>query len=459
MERWIPGLLVVLATAALTSWLLASPSVPVEPRVPAGAVDGSPSEAEPGAQPGRLSNGPGTPSNHPGAWPCFRGEGRDGVGREAVRLARQWPAEGPRARWRLEAGEGYAGAAVRSGRVYLHDYDQEAKEEAIRCLSFDDGREIWRFAYPNVIKRNHGMSRTVPAVGEKHLVAFGPKCHVICLDPASGALQWQLDLVRDFGAKVPPWYAGQCPLLDDGRVILAPCGDDLLVAVNAGDGKVLWRTPNRLAWKMTHASVVPMTLAGRRTYLYAGSGGVACVDADGGALLWTTDLWKISIATIASPVPVGEDRIFFAGGYNAGAAMLRVEPDGASYRVREAWRLAPEVFGATQQTPILFENHLYGIRPDGELACLDLGGKLRWSSGPQHRFGLGPLLIADGLLYAMNDDGLLSMCEAVPDAFRLLAQAKVLSGHDAWGPFALAGGRLIARDLTQLVCLDVAEKP
>lgn len=459
MERWIPGLLVVIATAALTSWLLASPSVPVELRVPAGAVGGSPSNAEPGAQPGRLVNGPGKPSTQPGLWPCFRGEGRDGVNREAVRLARQWPAEGPRALWRLEAGEGYAGAAVRSGRVYLHDYDQEAKEEAIRCLSFDDGREIWRFAYPNLIKRNHGMSRTVPAVDEKHLVAFGPKCHVTCLDPATGALRWQLDLVRDFGAKIPPWYAGQCPLLDDGRVILAPCGDDLLIAVNADDGKVLWRTPNKNAWKMTHVSVVPMTLLGRTTYLYAGSGGVACVEATTGALLWTTDLWKISIATIASPVPVGDGGIFLAGGYNAGAAMLHIEPEGAGYRVREAWRLAPEVFGATQQTPILFENHLYGIRPDGELACLDLGGKLRWSSGPRHRFGLGPLLIADGLLYAVDDNGLLSMCEAAPDDFRLLAEAKVLSGHDAWGPLALAGGRLIARDLTELVCLDVAAQP
>lgn len=459
MERWIPGLLVVLATVALTSWLLASPSVPIGPRVPAGAVDESPVEAESGSQAGRLVNGPGAPSTHPGAWPCFRGEQRDGLGHEDVRLARQWPAEGPRARWRLAAGEGYAGVAIQAGRVYLHDYDQEAKEEAIRCLSFDDGREIWRFAYPNVIKRNHGMSRTVPAVDEKRLVAFGPKCHVTCLNPATGALRWKLDLVRDFGATVPPWYAGQCPLLDDGRVILAPCGNDLLVAANAEDGKIVWRTPNRLAWKMTHASIVPMTLAGRKTYLYAGSGGIACVDADDGALLWTTDLWKISIATIATPVPAGEGRIFLAGGYNVGAAMLQVEPSGEGYRVREAWRLAPEVFGATQQTPILFGNHVYGIRPDGELACLDLDGKLCWSSGPQHRFGLGPLLIANGLLYALADDGQLAMCEAVPNAFRLLAQAKVLSGHDAWGPLALAGGRLIARDLTQLVCLDVAEKP
>ena len=45
--------------------------------------------------------------------------------------------------------------------------------------------------------------------------------------------------------------------------------------------------------------------------------------------------------------------------------------------------------------------------------------------------------------------------EARPDRFEEKARAKVLDGHDAWAPMALAGGRLILRDLTQLVCLDL----
>lgn len=44
------------------------------------------------------------------------------------------------------------------------DYDREKKEEALRCLSIKDGREIWRYAYPNSLKRDHGVTRTVPAV-------------------------------------------------------------------------------------------------------------------------------------------------------------------------------------------------------------------------------------------------------------------------------------------------------
>ncbi len=66
-------------------------------------------------------------------------------------------------------------------------------------------------------------------------------------------------------------------------------------------------------------------------------------------------------------------------------------------------------------------------------------------------------MIAGGMIYVMNDSGLLTLAEARPDGYKQLAQSQVLSGHDSWGPMALAGGRLIVRDMTQMVCLDVAE--
>ena len=56
----------------------------------------------------------------------------------------------------------------------------------------------------------------------------------------------------------------------------------------------------------------------------------------------------------------------------------------------------------------------------------------------------------------MNDSGLLRLIEATTAKYTLLGQAEVLKGHDSWAPLALAGGRLIVRDLTRMVCLDVA---
>ena len=183
---------------------------------------------------------------------------------------------------------------------------------------------------------------------------MGPKCHVVCLDPATGELRWGLDLVRQFGATVPPWYAGQCPLIDNGAVILAPGGKDaLLLACDGQTGKVLWQTPNPHGWKMTHSSVMPMEFGGERMYVYCANNGVVGVSAKDGAILWETTDWKISIATVPSPLILSDGRIFLTGGYNAGSLMLQLRKEGERFVPRTLFKLEPEVFGATQHTPVL----------------------------------------------------------------------------------------------------------
>jgi len=206
---------------------------------------------------------------------------------------------------------------------------------------------------------------------------------------------------------------------------------------------------------MTHSSLMPMEFAGRRQYLYCASRGVVGVSANDGSILWDTPDWKISIANVPSPLVLDGSRIFLSGGYNAGSLVLQLKEDGGKLVPQTLFRLKAEVFGASQQTPILHQNHLYGVRADGEFVCLDLTGQTLWASGSKNRFGLGPFVLADGLVFALNDTGKLSLMEGTPGAFRLLAQAQILEGQDAWGPMALAGSRLLLRDLTRLVCLEV----
>jgi len=59
----------------------------------------------------------------------------------------------------------------------------------------------------------------------------------------------------------------------------------------------------------------------------------------------------------------------------------------------------------------------------------------------------------------MNDNGVLAMAAATPAGYQPLARAQVIdNGVTSWGPMALAGGRLLVRDLTRMVCLDVTEQ-
>ncbi len=464
----LPGVAAVAGVLSMAFWLRDDPSGELEIRLP--GRSGRPVKTDamrPNVFPGYFARGEGKPSKLSGKWTGFRGTNRDGIAAESVPLARKWPAGGPRQLWSVKLGRGYAAPAVMNGRVYLLDYDEKRQADTMRCLSLDDGREIWRRWYSVRIRENHGMSRTVPAVTEKHVVSLGPKCHVMCVDAVSGEFHWGVDLVNRYGTKIPGWYAGQCPLIDAGMVILAPGGKALMVALKIDTGEVVWETPNPSNWQMTHSSIVPMDLDGRRTYVYSSSGGVVGVDGKTGRVLWRWDRWRIH-TNCPSPVVIPGNRIFLSGGYGAGSMMIRIRKTGGSFVAEELFRLKPRQFASEQQTPIFYKGHLYGIPPNGsgaisrQLVCLDLDGKLLWSSGKTARIGprgAGPYLIADGLIFAMGDNGTLTMAEATSEAFRPLDKAKVLDGHEAWGPMAIVDGRLLVRDFERMVCLDLSAPP
>ena len=111
-----------------------------------------------------------------------------------------------------------------------------------------------------------------------------------------------------------------------------------------------------------------------------------------------------------------------------------------------------------QQNSILFNDHIYGVRPDEQLVCLDLEGNIIWTSTSSNKFGLGPYLIADGAIYVLDDHGTLTLVRAWSDSYQQLGRTNVLNGHDAWGPMALVQGRLILRDSRRMICLDLAAR-
>jgi len=463
----------VLAGVCLVEWLRLRPPANIGERVPsqrdieeARNIAGS-LAVEYVNMEGQFRKGEGTPSPLPGAWPRFRGAAFDNVCTNSVALAENWPAGGPPVLWSVDLGDGHAGAAVLNGRVYVLDYDMKEQADALRCVSFDDGREIWRRWYKIQVKQNHGMSRTVPAVTGKYVVTIGPRCHVLCVDAATGAFKWGLDLVKDYGAVVPLWYTAQCPLIDGNTVVLAPGGKVLMMGVDCETGRVLWQTPNPRGWKMSHASIFPMTFAGKRMYVYCAIGGMVGVSAgekDRGTILWETTEWNHAVVA-PSPVFLGDGRIFLTAGYGVGSAMFSLSEQAGVLSAQSLYKLDRKVFACEQHTPVWYRGRLFSVLPNDaeenkrQLVCLDPDGKVVWASGKENRFGLGPFLVADDKIFVMNDEGVLTLARASGESYVQLAQAKVLNGRDAWGPMALVNGRLILRDSKRMICLDVrAEK-
>src|SRR5512133_1356286 len=156
-----------------------------------------------------------------GDWPRFRGSDFDNISKDNTPLAESWDSSGPPVVWKTTLGEGYSGPVVHNGRVYILDYNERRKADVLRCLSLATGQEIWRRWYRVDLKRNHGYSRTIPAVTDKYVVTMGPRSHVMCTDPVNGKLLSTLDLEKEYGKPgsktgqvTTDLYTGQCPLID-----------------------------------------------------------------------------------------------------------------------------------------------------------------------------------------------------------------------------------------------------
>jgi len=402
-------------------------------------------------------------------WPRFRGEEFDNISKEKIRLIETWGKEGPRILWKINLGEGHAAPAVYDGRVYLLDYDEVKKEDALRCFSIITGEELWRRAYHVHLKRNHGLSRTIPAVNDKYAVTIGPRCQVMCVDRLSGNLLWGLDLAREFNTEVPFWYTGQCPLIDNDTAIIATGGKSLLIAIDCKTGKKVWETPNPRGWKMSHSSVMPMRIGNRRSYVYCAVGGICGISAEGidrGEVLWETTAFAPSVVA-PTPVILNNDRFFITAGYGAGSTLIQVSENGGKYSASVIQKFKPmEGLASEQQTPILLKGYLYGILPKdagglrNQFVAVNAGDckKIVMNSGKTDRFGLGPYIYADGKFFILNDDGEMTIARASAGGYKSLDKAKIIDGQDSWGPLAITGGYLLMRDSKQMVCLDIKSK-
>jgi outer membrane protein assembly factor BamB len=410
----------------------------------------------------------GTPLISSSNWPRFRGENFDNISRANTKLLANWNKKGPKVLWKIDLGEGHAGPVIADGRVYLTDYDEIKKQEILRCFSFRDGKEIWRRGYDLEIKRNHGMSRTVPAVWDNYVLSMGSKCQVMCVSADSGSYRWGIDLLQAYQTKVPLWYTGQCPLIDDSTAVIAVGGTVLLIGVNLQSGAVVWETPNPMQWQMSHSSIMPMTIEGTKMYVYCALGGIVGVSAEknnAGELLFQSSEWNQSVVA-PSPVYLGDGKIYLTAGYGAGCIVIRVKKKNQKFDVEVLQRFKPdEGLAAEQQTPIFYKGHLYAIMPKdagalrNQFVCVhpDDCSKPVWSSGKTKRFGLGPFLMADNKFFILSDEGVMTVINASIKEYQQIAEAKILDGHDAWGPLAIADGKMLARDSRHMVCVDIRD--
>jgi len=404
-------------------------------------------------------------------WPQFLGPDRDGVAHESPRLARAWPATGPKILWQQPVGLGYGGAAIYGDSVLLLDRDGNTGD-VLRRFNLADGHEVWRYPYDAPGKIDPPGSRPTPATDGKMVFSIGLFGQISAVKFGDGSPVWKKDLLTDWDAHRPPYAVSTSPLLYGDWVIMMPWGRKAaLVAYEKATGNVVWTTPNPKGVNQEYQSPMLMKFDGADMILATGPDGYLIgADAKTGCQLWEQEVYPKGKmwAHIPSPLPIGDGRIFITGGYSCGSIMFKLtrltdeekfkpENQGRQYKITKLW--ANKNMGTKCAQALLYDGYLYGNSADvgGGLRCVTLDGQVKWDSkNNQRTFETGNLIIADGLIFIVQGQtGELVMAEASPDGYKELGGAPMLAPPEPWAPPAFKDGKLVIRDMHNIYCLDV----
>jgi outer membrane protein assembly factor BamB len=442
-------------------------------------------------------------------WPQYLGPNRNSIS-DQKGILRSWPENGPEVLWTVTVGIGFGGPVVKDGNVYLLDRDDQVGDN-LRCFDLSNGKELWNCAYDAPGSVMFPGSRSVPTVQGNNVYSCGHNGDLYCIDINTHKPVWNKNVWTDFGGgRIPMWAITQNPLIYGDLLILASQAPQAgVVAYEKLSGNVKWTTPSLGPVGYVSPSMVKVSGQDHLVMITASSGGfrrsggpggrrgprmgpgpggtggpgtgpgpggpagsgrgpggpeasgsgskVVGIDPLTGKILWEYTNWQCRIP-VPSAVDAGEGRVLITGGYNAGAAMIKVEkkPDG-SYGVTELYKTVE--FGAHTQPPILYNGHFYvqystNERKDG-MVCMSIDGQIKWETRRSPLFDKGGSILADGLLLSTDGSTTLYLIEPDPSGFKPLASAALLERGQNWAPLALADGKLLIRDQTQIKCVVV----
>jgi len=193
------------------------------------------------------------------------------------------------------------------------------------------------------------------------------------------------------------------------------------------------------------------TIAGRPQVVFFTAAGLVGVTPDTGAILWRFP-WETSYgANVATPIIAG-DYVFISSGYNRGCAVVHIEVSGDELVARRVYE--NKNMRNHFSSSVLYKDHVYGCN-EALLTCLEFRtGIVKWK---QRGFEKGSLLIADGRLVILGEDGKLGLAAATPAGYHLQATFQVADGR-CWSVPALANGLLYVRAESKVLCFDLRIK-
>jgi len=418
-------------------------------------------------------------------WPQWQGPQRDGVWRETG-ILRQFPAEGPKVRWRAPLRAGYTGPAVADGRVYVMDRlpasdaaagtnatpSVKPAQERVLCLSEADGHVLWQHEYECRYTVSYPAGpRATPLVNQGKVYTLGAEGNLFCFEAGTGKVVWSHAFKKDFGVGAPLWGFAGHPVVEGNKLICLVGGQgSTVVAFEKDTGRELWRALS--AKEPGYAPPMIYQAGGCRQLILWHPESLNSLDPDTGRLYWTQPFECKAGLTIATPRQLG-DLLFVTAFYN-GPLMMRLAPDRPEAKL--LWRgqsnseMKTDGLHSIISTPFLEDGHIYGVCSYGQLRCLKAQtGERLWETfaattdGKAVRWANAFLIKNGEVFFLPNEQGDLIIAKLSPEGYKELSRAHLLDPLNrdpgrrvVWSHPAFANRCVYTRNDQEIACFSLA---
>jgi outer membrane protein assembly factor BamB len=365
------------------------------------------------------------------SWPHWRGPSHDGVATGNPPLA--W-SDTSNIKWKVEIpGRGFSTPVAAGDRLFLTSAIPTGRkaeapapaeggrgpgggagageEHRLEVLAVDraTGKVAWQRTATTTVphegyhQRYGSFASNAPATDGQRLYAFFGSRGLFVYDLA-GKLLWQ----KDLGLKMQMRLAfgeGSGTVLHDGRILLQfdHQGEGFVVALDAADGKELWRAPRKENSSWSTPLVVEH--GGKKEVVVTADTKVKSYDFDTGKMIWEV----AGLGTNPIPQPVQfRDLVLVMSGYRSPRLMaIRL---GRTGDLTGTDAVVWETTRGTSYTasPALHDGRLYVIADNGMLSVFDAATGtphyLQQRLPKPYNFKASPLVV-NGRVYLATEEG------------------------------------------------------
>lgn len=383
-------------------------------------------------------------------WPGWRGPNGDGTSSETG-LPVRWDSV-TNVVWKTTVpGKGYSSPVIWNDKLFITTAIQETHEKILLCYDKSTGKLLWQKTVLNTPFEgkhdNNGYASGTPATdGTLVYVSFldGKDVLVAAYD-FTGKQIWQ----QRPGTFSSPHGYSCSPILFEDKVIINgdSQGDSFVAAVSKADGHILWKVPHE---RPAHSFSTPIirNMAGKIQMIFCGNKEIASYNPADGSKYWFVS--GPSEDFCSSPVYNEKTGLVLVSSAWPQRILVAIKPDGhgdvtkshVSWQLREGAYYVP--------SPVIKDNLLFTTMTTGKVHCIDVAtGKILWIENMGMQYS-SPV-IADGLVYMPNDEGMITVIKPGPK-FDFISKNAI--GEKMFASPAISNGKIYLRGFQHLFCIS-----